>query len=43
MKKEIRLLKAEREELKTRKAYFRKEGQSNRNKLREMRIILHRS
>ena len=43
MKKEIRLLKAEREELKTRKVYLRKEGQSNRNKLREMRIILHRS
>jgi len=42
MKKEIRLLMAERAELKTRKVHYRKEGQSNRNKLHEMRIILHR-
>ena len=41
MKMEIQLLKAEREELKTHKVYFIKEGQSNRNKLHEMRIILH--
>ena len=43
MKKEIRLLKAERAELKTLRVHYRKDGQSNMNKLREMRIILHRS
>ena len=42
MKKEIRLLKAERAELKTLRVHYRKDGQSNMNKLREMKIILHR-
>ena len=40
--KEIRLLKDERVELKTLKVHYRKEGESNSNKLREMKIILQR-